>query len=64
MRIMRREYPDIFSSIVDRVVKLLQDRELHRRISKNAHTLVEKKFSWEKGVELLEEMLEKVVTES
>jgi glycosyltransferase involved in cell wall biosynthesis len=50
-------------TFVDRVVKLLQDRELHRRISKNAHTLVEKKFSWEKGVELLEEMLEKVVTE-
>jgi len=50
-------------TFVDRVVKLLQDGELHRRISKNARTLVEKKFSWEKGVELLEEMLEKVVAE-
>jgi glycosyltransferase involved in cell wall biosynthesis len=48
-------------TFVDRVARLLKDDGLHRQIAKNARTLVEKKFSWEKGVEVLEEVLEKVV---
>lgn len=45
------------------VVRLLTNRELHENISKNARKLVEQKFSWQKGVEILERVIEDVVAE-
>ena len=48
-------------TFVNRVVKLFKDDELYQRISRNSRRLIEEKFSWQKGVEILEGVLEKTV---
>ncbi|GAI12931.1 unnamed protein product, partial [marine sediment metagenome] len=45
----------------DRVVRLFKDDELYERLSQNSRQLVEKRFSWEKGIDILEQVLEKTV---
>jgi len=50
--------PETFT---ERIVDLFKDDELYNRISGNSRALVEKKFSWERGVEILEEVLEKTI---
>ncbi|GAI69267.1 unnamed protein product, partial [marine sediment metagenome] len=35
--------------------------DLRRRVGENGRCLVEKKFSWQKGVEILEEVLKEVI---
>ena len=50
--------PETFTK---RVVDLFKDDELYKRISRNSRALVEKKFSWKRGVEILEEVLEKTI---
>ncbi len=52
---------DDVQTFVDRITRLLKDEELYGRVSRNARALVQKKFSWEKGVQILEEVLEKTV---
>ncbi|MDD5447716.1 MAG: glycosyltransferase family 4 protein [Actinomycetota bacterium] len=42
-------------------IRILQDKSLRKKISGNARKLVEEKYSWQKGVEILEEVLEEVV---
>jgi glycosyltransferase involved in cell wall biosynthesis len=42
-------------------IRLLQDRDLARRIAFNARELVVERYSWQKGVEILEQVLEEVV---
>jgi glycosyltransferase involved in cell wall biosynthesis len=46
---------------VDCIVELMENREFYAVIRRNARKLVEEKFSWEKGVEILEKILDKVV---
>ncbi|MCK4353414.1 glycosyltransferase [candidate division WOR-3 bacterium] len=41
----------------NKVIKLLQDKELYKRIAKNGRKLVEQEFSWAKGAEKLEKVL-------
>jgi len=50
-------------TFVDRVVRLFKDDELYNRISRRSRRLVEKRFSWAKGVDILEQVLEKTVAE-
>lgn len=52
--------PDAFS---DAIVKLLSDRGLYTRISKNSRTTIEEHFSYRKGTERLGELLENLVRE-
>ena len=52
--------PETFA---DRVVELFKDDKLYKRISRNSRLLVEKKFSWEKGVDILEQVLERTISE-
>jgi glycosyltransferase involved in cell wall biosynthesis len=40
---------------------LLNDESFFQKISQNARKLVEEKYSWEKGVEILEDVLEKMM---
>ena len=54
------DQPDAFS---DAVVKLLSDRGLYTRISKNSRTTIEEYFSYRKGAEKLDEVLENLVRE-
>ena len=49
-------------TFVERTIKLFKDNELYTRIRRNSRTLMETKFSWQKGVEILEQVLEKVVS--
>jgi glycosyltransferase involved in cell wall biosynthesis len=44
-----------------RVVELLRDQDLRGQVGKRARLMVEEFFSWEKGVDILEEVLEDVV---
>ncbi len=44
------------------VVELMTDDRLFERIRTNARKLVEEKYSWEKGVEVMEQVLEKMMT--
>jgi len=48
-------------TFVNRVVKLFKNDELYQRISQRSRALVEEKFSWQKGAEILEGVLEKTV---
>jgi len=48
-------------TFVARVVSLFKDGELYERISRNARALVEDRFSWKRGVEILEAVLEKTI---
>ena len=48
-------------TFVNRVVELFKDYELYQRISWRSRALVEERFSWQKGVEILEGVLEKTV---
>ncbi len=50
--------PDAFAG---KVVELLRDPELCGRVGRQARRMVEDSFSWEKGVEILEQVLEGVV---
>jgi len=50
-------------TFVDGVVRLFKDDELYERLSRNSRQLVEKRFSWEKGIDILEQVLEKTVAE-
>ncbi len=49
--------------IASGVFRLLEDKALHDKIAENARKLVEERFSWQKGVEILEEVLKDVVGE-
>ncbi len=46
------------------VIRLLEDKALHEKISNNARKLVEERFSWKKGVEILEKVIQDVVAEN
>jgi len=50
-------------TFVDRIARLFRDDGLYERLSRNSRQLVEKRFSWEKGIDILEQVLEKTVTE-
>lgn len=52
---------DDTETFVERIARLLKDEDLYGRVSRGARTLVEKRFSWEKGVQILEQVLEKTV---
>jgi glycosyltransferase involved in cell wall biosynthesis len=56
--IMLAENPEQFIRSTE---KLLQDEELLRRIGMNGRRLVEENYSWQKGVEILESVLEMLV---
>ena len=43
------------------ISNLLNDEALFQKISRNARQLVEEKYAWEKGVEILEGVLEKMI---
>lgn len=43
------------------IIDLMNDDKLFERIRKNARKLVEEKFAWEKGVEIMEGVLEKMM---
>ena len=43
------------------ISNLLNDEALFQKISRNARQLVEEKYAWEKGVEILEGVLEKML---
>lgn len=47
-----------------RVIELLNDKELRRRIGQNARRLVESKYSWERATDQLNGILEDVVRRS
>lgn len=53
--IMIADTPEDFAAAIDR---LLKDRDLYERIRKAARKLVEEKYAWEKGVAVLERILE------
>jgi glycosyltransferase involved in cell wall biosynthesis len=59
--IMLAESPTEF---IEGTIELFQDGQLHRKISSNGHRLIEERFSWQKGVEILENMLQKLVQDS
>lgn len=48
------------AAFAGKVVELLRDQELCGRVGKQARRMVEEKFSWEKGVEILESVLRDV----
>jgi glycosyltransferase involved in cell wall biosynthesis len=56
--IMLAETPDEF---VQKTLELLRDEQLRHKIGSNGRLLVTEKFSWQKGVEILEEVLNKLV---
>jgi glycosyltransferase involved in cell wall biosynthesis len=43
------------------ILDLMTDDRLFERIRKNARRLVEEKFAWQKGVEIMEGVLEKMM---
>ncbi len=43
------------------ILDLLNEEPLFQEISRNARKLVEEKYSWKKGVEILEDVLEKMM---
>ena len=43
------------------IEKLLKNRELYDRIREEGRKLVEEKYAWAKGVEVLEEILEQMM---
>jgi glycosyltransferase involved in cell wall biosynthesis len=47
---------------VQAVSDLLSDNSLFNKIRNNARKLVEEKYAWEKGVEVMEEVLEKMIS--
>lgn len=47
---------DDTDSLADQVVRLLRDPALRRRLARNARRLVEEKYTWERSVEMLEEV--------
>lgn len=49
------------NAFADRVVELLRDPDLCGRVGTQARCMVEESFSWERGVEILEGVLEEVV---
>ncbi|RLC31584.1 hypothetical protein DRH13_02830 [Candidatus Woesebacteria bacterium] len=56
--IMLAENPDEFIRVTE---ELFQNGELCRRIGLNGRRLVEENYSWQKGVEILEDVLERLV---
>ena len=56
--IMLAESPEEFVRVTE---ELFQDGELCRRIGLNGRRLAEENYSWEKGVEILEDVLERLV---
>jgi glycosyltransferase involved in cell wall biosynthesis len=56
--IMLAESPEEFVRVTE---ELFQDGELCRRIGLNGWRLAEENYSWEKGVEILEDVLERLV---
>ena len=46
----------------NRIVELFEDDTLRKKIAQNARKLVEERFAWEKGVEVLEKVLQNVVS--
>jgi glycosyltransferase involved in cell wall biosynthesis len=56
--IMIADEPGRFS---DAVIELLRDETLYQRMARNARALVEDKFAWVKGVEVLEGTLEEMM---
>lgn len=53
--------PDHFSS---GILDLLNKPELYRKISRNARKLVEDRYAWQKGVQILEKVLESMMKET
>jgi len=49
------------AEIAASTVKLLEDSSLHERIAGNARDLMVENFSWQKGVQILEQVLDDVV---
>lgn len=49
-------------TFVNRTVRLLKDDGIYGRISRNGRLLVEKRFSWQKGVEILAGVLQETVS--
>ncbi len=47
----------------DQVCLLLSDDKLHRKISENGRKLMLEKYSWQKGVEVLDHTLKELITE-
>jgi len=47
--------------LAEATIRLLKDRDLAGRIALNARELVVERYSWQKGVEILEEVLQEVV---
>jgi len=47
--------------LAERTVRLLADEQLKERLASNARELVVENYSWQKGVQILEEVLEQVV---
>jgi len=43
------------------ILDLMNDDKLFERIRRKARKLVEEKFAWEKGVKIMEEVLEKMM---
>ncbi len=52
---------DTPSAFADATVKLIQGSELGQQISLNARELIVEHFSWQRGVEILEKVLEEVL---
>jgi len=46
------------------ILDLMNDEKLFERIRKQARKLVEEKFAWQKGVEVMEGVLEKMMKKS
>lgn len=55
---------DDYKTFIDRIIQLLTDNQLYERISRNSRALVEERFSWKKGVKILEQVLEKTIAKS
>ncbi|MEM2370846.1 MAG: glycosyltransferase [Candidatus Bathyarchaeia archaeon] len=45
----------------EKVVRLLKDRALRCRLARNARRLVEEKYTWERSVEMLEEVYQRAI---
>lgn len=56
--VMLAETADEF---IQRTLELLRDKQLRHKIGSNGRFLVEERFSWQKGVEILEEILQRLV---
>ncbi|MCD5402078.1 glycosyltransferase family 4 protein [candidate division NPL-UPA2 bacterium] len=52
---------DDIDTFIDKTIRLFKDDGLYRRVSENSKRLVEEKFSWQKGIEILEKTLEKLL---